>query len=154
MRTVLLIVLMLCAPLAHAAEYVGPAVAVEDGDTFTIHAQSRNIKVRLCGVDSPERASKKRPKERAAYQAAKDALTALVLGKVVRCVQVGPNAGTPCDRRSRPRSRDRIVAQCFIGEKLDQDIAPEMLRRGKACSWSKYDGGYYARLFPDACVRQ
>jgi hypothetical protein len=37
---------------------------------------------------------------------AKAALTSLIGGKDVRCVQVG--SGTPCDGRSRPTNRNRI----------------------------------------------
>ncbi len=39
----------------------------------------------------------------------------MVEGKEVRCIQVG--GGTPCDGRSRPTNRDRIVAQCFVGDR-------------------------------------
>lgn len=49
----------------------------------------------------------------------------MVEGKEVRCIQVG--GGTPCDGRSRPTNRDRIVAQCFVG---DRDAAMEMICAG------------------------
>ena len=91
------------------------------------------------GVDSPERGDK-------GYRPAKLALTSLLAGKTVRCVKVGSR--TPCDGRSRPRSRDRIVAQCFIGE---QDIAAEMARSGHACDWPKFSGGHY-HLSSSTCV--
>lgn len=124
---------------AAAAEYAGPVVAIEDGDTFTIYVNAERVKVRLCGVDSPERGA-------AGYGPAKDALTGLLAGKTVRCVQVG--AGTPCDGRSRPGNRDRIVAQCFVG---GADIAVEMVRSGHACDWPKFSGGRY-RLSPSTCL--
>ena len=48
--------------------------------------------------------------------------------------------GTPCDGRSKPMSRDRVVAQCFIG---DKDVAAEMMRLGQACDWPKFADSYY-----------
>jgi endonuclease YncB( thermonuclease family) len=90
--TVIAVSLVLPAQLVHAAEYSGPVVAVEDGDTFTVQTGSGNVKVRLCGVDSPERARKQRPEARASYQKAKEAMVALVHGKTVRCIQVGRRA--------------------------------------------------------------
>src|SRR5207244_1059642 len=98
-----------------------------------MRADDRLIPVRLCGVDSPERGHP-------GYQRATVALTQLLHGKTVRCLQVGARAGTPCDRRSRPRSRDRIVAQCFVG---NLDVAAEMVRGGDACDWPKFSGGHY-----------
>jgi len=97
--------------------------------------------VRLCGVDSPERRQK-------GAREATAALTALIDGKTVRCVQVG--SGTPCDGCSRKTSHDRIVAQCFIG---DLDIATEMVWSGNACDWPKFSRGYY-RVDPATCIRQ
>jgi endonuclease YncB( thermonuclease family) len=58
-------------------------ISIEDGDTFTIRDEATGRKrIRLCGVDSPEHGH-------AGYQEAKDALTALIGGKTLRCVQVG-----------------------------------------------------------------
>lgn len=145
--TVLGFVSVFGSPVA-AAEYNGRVTMVEDGDTFYMHSGSRDVKIRLCGVDSPERASKRYPKARAAYFKAREALIDLVHDKTVRCVQVGARAGTPCDRRSRPRSRDRIVAQCFLG---DIDVASEMVRSGNACDWPKFSDGHY-RLTESTCI--
>jgi hypothetical protein len=61
-------------------------------------------------------------------------------GKPVRCVQVG--GGTPCDGRSKPTNRDRIVAQCFAEE---SDIAATMVEGGFACDWIKFSGGHYSQ---------
>lgn len=105
-----------------------------------IKAETQNLKIRLCGVDSPERG-------RAGYRAATDALANMIRGKQVHCLQVG--LGTPCDGRSRPKNRDRSVAQCFIA---DKDIAGEMIRLRHSCDWPHYSGGHY-RLDPETCVR-
>jgi endonuclease YncB( thermonuclease family) len=41
---------------AIADEFVsGTVLSVSDGDTFTIRDDDRTVRVRLCGIDSPER---------------------------------------------------------------------------------------------------
>jgi endonuclease YncB( thermonuclease family) len=65
----------------------------------------------------------------------------------VKCIPVGE--GTPCDRHSKAYSRDRIVAQCFLG---GQDIAAEIVRAGHACDWPKFSAGHY-RVSAQTCVR-
>lgn len=126
-----------------AAEFKGPVIKIEDGDTFYVGVTThRPIKVRLCGVDSPE-------KNQPGFWEATSALNAMVANKVVHCIEVRPTAGTPCDGRSPKRSRDRVVAQCFIGEK---DIAAKMIQAGQACDWPKFSNGHY-KLKADTCVR-
>ena len=140
-KLVLLAILGLIAStqFVRAAEYNGPVAHIVDGDTFDVRAGSANVRVRLCGVDSPEQGHKD-------YSKAKDALTALIGGKAVRCVQVG--GGTPCDGRSKPTNRNRVVAQCFV-EGLD--IGTAMVRSGNACDWPKFSGGHY-RVDPTTCI--
>jgi endonuclease YncB( thermonuclease family) len=116
---------------ARSTEYTGPVVSIVDGDTFDMRTPSGTIRIRFCGVDSPERGEP-------GYQTASDALRRIIGGKIVRCLQVG--GGTPCDGRSRPTNRDRIVAQCFIGK---VDIAEEMVRGKHACDWPRFSGGHY-----------
>jgi endonuclease YncB( thermonuclease family) len=112
--------------------YSGPVIRVTDGDTFTINHDGQSVRVRFCGVDSPER-------RQPGYSEASKELGRLTEGKDVRCVQVG--GGTPCDGKSHATNRDRIVAQCFVG---DRDIAMEMICSGNAKDWPKFSGGYYA----------
>lgn len=137
------IALLLLASLPAAASgLVGKVVHVQDGDTFTISTapEGRLVKVRFCGIDTPERGHQ-------GYGEAKSALSRLSYRQQVRCVQVGQ--GTPCDGRSKPFSRDRTVAQCFLG---DKDIAAEQVRAGHACDWSKFSSGHY-RVNAQTCVR-
>jgi endonuclease YncB( thermonuclease family) len=129
--------LIASAQPVRAQVYSGPVVTIQDGDTFTIRDAAGDFRVRLCGVDSPERGHQ-------GYQRAKDALTALIGGKTVRCVQVG--SGTPCDNRSPRKSRDRIVAQCFLESK---DISDKMVCSGSAVDWQKFSGGYYRPPIPE-----
>lgn len=117
-------------------EITGRAVA-RDGDDIVVTVDGKAQRVRLCGIDAPDR-------HRGAREA-KAALGALVAGVEVRCVPVG--GGTPCDGRSKARVRNRIIAQCFAG---DRDLAAEMVRAGHACDWPKYSGGWYGRLVADA----
>jgi endonuclease YncB( thermonuclease family) len=67
-------------------------------------------------------------------------LRVLVEGKRVRCIQVGE--GTPCDGKSKPTNRGRVVAQCFIG---NTDIAAFLVERGLVCDWKRFSGGHYSR---------
>jgi len=46
----------------------------------------------------------------------------------VCCVRVGE--GSVCDGRSKPKNKNRIVAQCFLD---DLDVATLMIRAGMAC---------------------
>jgi endonuclease YncB( thermonuclease family) len=130
------IVLVSTAPAFADEIYSGPVLKVTDGDTFTISNDGQKVRVRFCGVDSPER-------RQPGYSEASKELGRLTEGKAVRCIQVG--GGTPCDGRSKPTNRDRIVAQCFVDER---DIAMEMICSGNAKDWPKFSGGYYS-----ACKR-
>jgi endonuclease YncB( thermonuclease family) len=114
-----------------ALDLRGNADKVVDGDTLWICDERACRKVRLCGVNAPERGE-------VGYQASKAALANLVKGKSVRCIQVG--SGTPCDGRSKPTNRDRVVAQCFVG---DLDLAAALVTQGHACDWVKFSGGVY-----------
>lgn len=115
-----------------AEELTGSAGKVVDGDTFWLCDKAGCHKIRICGIDAPERGE-------LGYQESGAALMALMKGKTVRCVQVGK--GTPCDNRSKPINRDRIVAQCFAD---GVDIAAPLVAQGHACDWMKFSGGIYS----------
>lgn len=117
------------APTPSGGSFEGTVTRVTDGDTFTVGSQ----RVRLCGIDTPERGER-------TYVEAGDALRRLVDGRRVECRQVGN--GTPCDGRSSATSYDRAVAQCFVG---GRDVAAEMVATGLAEDWERYSGGHYAR---------
>jgi endonuclease YncB( thermonuclease family) len=138
--SVLIGLAVLASGAAGAAEYHGRVIEIRDGDTFAIRGSRGDVWIRLCGIDSPERRQE-------GYAQASAAISQMIRGKDVRCVQVG--AGTPCDGRSRPTNRDRIVAQCFLN---NEDIAAAMVRNGHACDWRAFSGGRYGRLGPE-CQR-
>ncbi|UPK06990.1 thermonuclease family protein [Bradyrhizobium sp. 170] len=114
---------------------------MSDGDSFTMEADGAKVRVRIRGIDAPERGQ-------AGYGQAAGALSNMIDGKTVHCLQVGE--GTVCDGQSRPTSRDRIVAQCFL-EKVD--IAGQMIRSGTACDWAKFSGGRY-KISDTTCSRK
>jgi endonuclease YncB( thermonuclease family) len=135
-----ILVAALSVPTAASVDYLGKVTAVVDGDTFTMEAESGKVRVRICGIDAPERGQP-------GYGQAAGVLSNMVEGKLVHCLQVGE--GTPCDGKSKPNSRDRVVAQCFI-DKLD--IAEEMTKSGTACDWPKFSAGHYKG--DKTCVRK
>ena len=114
---------------------------MSDGDTFTMETDGAKVRVRICGIDAPERGQ-------AGYGQAAGVLSSMIEGKTVHCLQVGE--GTVCDGRSRPTSRDRIVAQCFLDK---VDIAEQMTRSGTACDWPKFSGGRY-KISDTTCSRK
>jgi endonuclease YncB( thermonuclease family) len=118
---------------AMATEIVGTVGRVVDGDTLYVCDERLCEKIRICGINAPE-LSDRRGKE------ARAALASIVNDKHVRCAPVGE--GTVCDGRSKRISRDRIVAQCFIGK---YDVAEMLVERGYACDWVKFSGGHYSR---------
>ncbi|TYC68275.1 thermonuclease family protein [Stappia sp. BW2] len=130
-RTILAMLLCLLSFQASAEEWKSTVSRVIDGDTFQLSRPL--IKIRLCGVDTPERGQ---PGYREATQFTKR----LVAGNTVQCRTVGE--GTPCDGRSRKKSGERFVAQCFVG---GDDIATELVKSGHACAWPKYSGRHYSK---------
>jgi endonuclease YncB( thermonuclease family) len=136
-----ILVAALLVPTVASADYLGKVIAVVDGDTFSMEAESGKVRVRICGIDAPERGQP-------GYGQAAGVLSNMIEGKLVHCLQVGE--GTPCDGKSKPNSRDRIVAQCFI-DKLD--IAEEMTKSGTACDWPRFSGGHY-RVSDRTCSRK
>lgn len=123
-----------------AADITGTVNKVIDGDTFDMRTAAGTVRIRFCGVDTPERGLP-------GFNEARVALERMIDRKVVRCVPVGQ--GTPCDGRSKPTNRERIVAQCFLGR---ADVAAEMVRAGHACDWTKFSGGHY-RISAATCAR-
>lgn len=90
-----------------------------DGDTMACGDQ----RIRLWGIDAPERYTPTGP-------ASTRALAAITTGATLVCTPKGS-------------SYHRTVAQCWIGQ---TDVAGEMVRQGHAVDWPKYSKGYYARF--------
>jgi endonuclease YncB( thermonuclease family) len=126
---------------AVASDYLGKVTSVADGDTFTMESETGKVRIRICGIDAPERGQP-------GYGQAAGVLANMIEGKTVHCLQVGE--GTVCDGRSKPNNRDRIVAQCFL-DRLD--VAEEMAKSGTACDWPKFSGGHY-KVSDATCSRK
>ncbi len=101
---------------AAAAELVGRVVAVHDGDTITVLVAGRDIRVRLAGIDAPERGQPFR-------NASRHALEAQVAGREVRVVE---------------RGRDgygRVFGRVYVGP---IDVNAEQVRSGYAWVFRRF----------------
>lgn len=107
---------------------------IRDGDTFSVCAGGKCTWIRVCGIDA-------RPQGEGDWLEATVALRDAARAGAIHCLPVG--AGTPCDGRSPRRSHSRVVAQCFVN---GRDLAAVVARKGLACDWPRYSGGYYARI--------
>ena len=125
--------LVLCSPAVARERLDGPVAArvieVIDGDTLAIEAriwlgQGVRVKVRLDGVDTPEKRSRCAA-EKAAAQAAKDFLASLIANSEVRLFDVhyGKYAG-------------RVLARVQSSD--GTDVAAALIAQGHARA---YDGG-------------
>jgi endonuclease YncB( thermonuclease family) len=141
LRLIALLALVLSSPQAFSADYFGKVLAVSDGDTFTMESETGKVRVRICGIDAPERGQP-------GYGQAAGVLSNLIEGKTVHCLQVGE--GTVCDGRSKPTNRGRIVAQCFLDK---TDVAEHLVRSHTACDWPRFSGGRY-RIDDAVCSRR
>jgi endonuclease YncB( thermonuclease family) len=118
-RLLLLIVtLAIVATSAQAAEIKGRARVI-DGDTLWVG----RIKIRLNGIDAPERGQPR-------YRAATQALQRLVAGKTVTCHLNGD------------KTYDRFVGVCYVGE---HDLAASVIATGNALDCARYSGGRYRK---------
>ena len=116
-----------------AAEFTGTVPRIQDGATFDLCDAVACHRIRIFGIDAPERGQ-------SGSRDATNALRDIVKGQTVQCTQVG--SGTVCDGRSRPTNQNRYVAQCFV-EKVD--IADVLAKNGHACDWVRFSGGHYSR---------
>ena len=99
---------------------VGVVTNVHDGDTFRLGV----TRARLAGIDANEMdGSCHHACAALSAPAARDYLAGLILGREVRCEQVGT-------------SYNRVVAWCSVG---GRDLSCEMVRAGGAVRWDRYD---------------
>ena len=116
------IALVLIATPAMAVEPVGLDCIAIDGDTF----RCDDMRVRLWGIDTPERGEACADEATAALQAM------LSTGNVACRV---PPSGQDTDRFGR------LVRQCWVD---DRDVAAELVSAGLARDWRRFSGGEYA----------
>jgi micrococcal nuclease len=124
----LLFVLLPLSLLAQSNPRVfqGKVVSVADGDTFTVLWNQNQIRVRLEGIDCPE-------KGQPFGNNAKQAVSNMVFGKVVRV-----------EEQSKDRYK-RSIAKVYLPD--GRSVNEEMLRMGMAWHFKKYSSDVlYARL--------
>jgi len=111
------------APHAFAApkHYEGVVTRVVDGDT--LYLNNVETRIRLWGLDAPERGEK-------GGNAATRALREIAHGERLTCKEVD------IDRYGR------IVGQCFLAD--GGDVTALMIESGKAREYVRYSGGYYS----------
>lgn len=100
---------------------IAEAARVVDGDTLYLEGVSTRI--RLWGVDAPER-------DENGFDKASETLAALVAGRVLACEQVDTDPYA------------RIVARCFIDD--GRDLSAAMIASGAAREYLRFTGGYYS----------
>ena len=111
------------------AAVVGKVVKVVDGDTLHIYSNKRTYKIRLSGIDAPERGQ--------AYgKRAKEHLEFLVAGKQVIAIV---------------ESKDRYGRYVASVKVQNKDVCAEMLSAGYAWHYKQYDNNkYYDELQREA----
>lgn len=118
------VILALFLLLVHAVDcyaWTGKVVGVADGDTITVLKQGRKVRIRLSGIDTPE-------KKQAFGNKAKKFTNAKVRGKVV---EVDP---VVTDRYGR------TVAMIYVGK---ENLNESLVRAGYAWVYRKYCKDWY-----------
>jgi endonuclease YncB( thermonuclease family) len=117
---------------ATAAARLGPCdvTHVTDGDTLNVRCAARKERVRMLQIDTPER-------EDPLYEAAGDALEALIAGRSVE-LELGP------EERD---DHGRLLAYVFAG---GENLNLAMIEAGWSPYFDRYGAGAYPREFAEA----
>ena len=107
---------LVCGALSAEESFSGKVVGITDGDTISVMRYGKEVKVRLEGIDAPER-------QQAFYQTAKSFASDLVYGKVVT-VKIKET-----DRYGR------LVCRVSVNE---QDLSEALIRAGFAWHYKQY----------------
>lgn len=99
------------------AQLSGKVVSIADGDTFTMLINNKQVKVRLHGIDCPE-------KGQDFYQVAKDFLSSQIFNKTVQV------------RKTKTDRYRRVVGIVTIDDVV---VNEKMLEAGLAWHYGKYD---------------
>ena len=118
MKNVLSIILLTFVPYCIYAQLTGKVVRTLDGDTFVLLTQdTMQVKVRLYGVDAPEKAQP-------FGQKAKQFTSDMIFGKQVKVEEKGK------DRYGR------MIGMTYVNRKC---LNEELLRAGLAWHYVRYD---------------
>lgn len=116
MFALILVAVLIPEPPKTVVTFEGKVVSIADGDTITILVDRKQVKVRLEGIDAPE-------KSQAFGAKAKDALTEIVAGKVVTIHKTGE------DRYQR------TLARVYVGS---DEVNSLMVAKGFAWHYKQY----------------
>lgn len=116
MKQMLFLVLATLSLLAHPAK----VIKISDGDTITVLSGKEQTKVRLYGIDAPE-------KKQDYGQRSKQFLASLIAGQVVEV---------------EPKGKDRYKRTLGIIHFKGQDINAQMVLNGYAWAYMKYSRIY------------
>ncbi|MBI1887121.1 MAG: thermonuclease family protein [Nitrosomonadales bacterium] len=112
--------LLFIGGVAQAADFSGKVIAVLDGDTLLVLRGGKPVKVRLAGIDAPEKAQ---PYGVASQQSLADLVMDKQIGVVSRAVD----------------DYGRLVATVSIGE---INVNHEQVRRGMAWEYSRFHNNH------------
>lgn len=112
-----LVIFIIACPLF---AFPAKVIKISDGDTITILQDKQQTKVRLYGIDAPE-------KKQDYGQKSKQFLASLIAGQVVEV---------------EPKGKDRYKRTLGIIHYKDQDINAQMVLNGYAWAYVKYSRMY------------
>lgn len=115
-RYLFCVVLVCLSAFASAEEFSGKVVAVMDGDTLLVIRDGHPVKVRLAGIDAPEKAQP-------FGMASKKSLAEMVKGKQIQATS------------SAVDDYGRLIAKVYVGE---VNVNHEQVRRGMAWEYSRF----------------
>ncbi|HEX7055316.1 MAG TPA: thermonuclease family protein [Burkholderiales bacterium] len=119
-RLLVVAIAALCPATAPAAELSGRVIAVHDGDTLTLLAEGRKLRLSLSGIDAPEL------DQRYGWKALRS-LKALCRGKAAKAVERGKD------------DEGRLLASVSCdGEGGAVDASAEQVKRGLAWVFRTY----------------
>ena len=116
MKSILLLAILYASLFA----FVGKVVSIHDGDTITVLQNKQKIKVRLFGIDAPE-------KKQDYGQRSKQFLASLIAGQIVEV---------------EPKGKDRYKRTLGVIHFKGQDINAQMVLNGYAWAYVKYSRMY------------
>lgn len=115
-RPLVLVVLLLAGGAVHGAEFVAKVIAVLDGDTVLVRRNGSTVKIRLAGIDAPE-------KTQTFGETSRRSLSGMVLGKQVKISSQATD------------QYGRMIAHLSVA---DMDVNAEQIRRGLAWEYSRF----------------
>lgn len=124
----LVFLLFLLLPCLTSAQTLSGTARVVDGDTLEVQGQ----KVRLHGIDAPEKDQLCQRRKGSAYHCGLVSLVALE--------ELLDGQPVTCEAKDRDRY-GRVVARCFVGQP-HADLSGWMVRQGLAVAYLKYSADY------------